>query len=154
MARLRIIVDDGNTYTPKPTEPKQPYRLAVHRILVNGWSFERLTKIALYAMQRLRSLYKTADGWKPDMTNVLWYPYYPHDNLEMQPWNKKFKSNIPEKEQLSFYLACDVRYEKYWDVGGIEYDDYDMAFDRLYEMLFIESVVPMLVMELTKDGVI
>lgn len=88
-----------------------------------------------------KTLYKTASGWREDMEQVLFYPYYPHDDLEAQPWNAKFKSNIPEVDRLSFYLACDVRHDSYFMIGGKRYDDIHEAEDAMYDELFIKPAV-------------
>lgn len=126
--RQKIIVDESK-YIPKPqsSEP-QKYSLAAHRILVNDWSFERFTKMALYDMQKLKSLYKMLDGsWTTEREKAHFYH-----------WNGKESGN----------LCCDVRYEIFWSVNGVEIKDYQEAFDRLYEELFIKPVMPYLMMGL------
>ncbi len=133
MVRQKIVIEDGR-YKSQVSKSKvseiTPGSLVIHRISVNGWSFEKIVKFGLYEVQRSRSLYKKVDGtWTADRNEAYFRYWHP----------RIYKGKVVRNQY------AEVKYQKYWLVDDTEYYDYDSAFEVLYEKLFIKPIMPILI---------
>ncbi len=108
------------------------------------WLMRWIARSALEKKYIFESYYKTASGeWTENIDDAYWYQYAPRDDLDAQPWNKNFKTNI--KGVPPVVLTCDTRHEEYWIIAGKRYDDYDGAVWAMYDELFCKpAVIPVM----------